>query len=30
MEDERKTPGFNLLHNKQKPVIYPIVSELAT
>ena len=27
METEPKNPGFNLMHDKLKPVIYPQVSE---
>ena len=29
-ESEQKTYGFNLMCNKYKPVIYPLISELVT
>ena len=29
-ETEQKSPGLNLMHDKYKPVIYPLDSELFT
>ena len=29
-EADHKTLGFSLMHNKYKPVIYPLVSEMVT